>query len=317
MNLFSTQYHISVDSGLIDDFTSIGVKMFYPDDTWGDKIKFFRSNREHEGKPNFHLVSYDQFLMLGDLAFLIPCEQLWGDFHELMKARNNPNDKLILLTAQNNFERFIPKDYVKNLLSHDSEFHRISGSPNKMLYFSKPLILLNEQKDLKNAFESKKVTLYTNGFTGAGFEPEYTLAKEFRDEWLKHTGYNIQFYGHGNELGQISMPDVQRNMLDSMFTLVFKRRETWGQMVNESMLLGTPCIFSREFITSTFIDYEITPDTAVIKEGESIPEFVDRILSMSFDEYVSLSYQAQAIAELFTSEQPRRKQLKRFMDRLL
>jgi glycosyltransferase involved in cell wall biosynthesis len=137
------------------------------------------------------------------------------------------------------------------------------------------------------------------------------MANEFRALWEKRTGYKVPFYGANSEMGTILQPEIHRRMAESMFTLSFKAIETWGQMVNESMLIGTPVILAEEFITGTFQEYELNPDTAIIKRREeTVEQLVDRILSMSYEEYETLCIQAKTISEMFTAEAPRRAQLK-------
>jgi hypothetical protein len=79
-------------------------------------------------------------------------------------------------------------------------------------------------------------------------------------------------------------------------------------MVNESMQLGTPCIFLNEFINNTLKHYEITEDNSII--GDSVEELVDKITSMSLIDYETLCMASQTISKLYCADEPRLAQLK-------
>lgn len=304
--VFFSNYHISVNNTFVDDLLSCGYTVVMPDSSWG-KIWFFASNEEHHSKPNVILVSYEHFLTMPSMLIVIPCTQMIDDLSNLIKERGN-KDIPIYLTAQSNSVDSFPIDGSDFIVSHDLTYHRETKADYKMLYFSRPTLVVNADKDIKACFESKKINLYTNDFYTDGFDLERPEAERFSNLWMEKTGNRVPFYGFGNPDGQLSMTEVQQNMKESMFTLVFKRRETWGQMVNESMLLYTPCIFLNRYINSTFTLYLITKDTSVMA-GE-VQTLIDQISNMNFEQYETLCMQAKTMSELYCSDAPRRDQLK-------
>ncbi len=187
-----------------------------------------------------------------------------------------------------------------------------------MFWTNKPTLTREprSREEMKAAFESKKINLYVHNFEQdiEGFNLERPVALEFRDKWLKESSYKMPFYGHGNLDGKLTQERTQQEMCSSMFSLISKRRETHGQGVGSSMLLGVPCIFFKQFLYSTFTEYEITKDNSLLVE--SVDEAIDRIKAMTWPEYKTLSWEAKTSAERFMADEPRRKQLRWFFDRV-
>lgn len=313
MNVFFSNYHIAVNEGLVDDLVAAGATVLMPKDSWG-KISFFAPNDEHQGKQGVVLISYEEFLSIDKLAILIPCTQMLDDFQRLALERNK-GDKIILLTALSTSLNDFPHDLTDYVLSHDIYYHRATKAKHKMLYFSRPKIIIPDDKDYRRCFDQKQIKLYINNFTKEGFEPELVEAEKFRAQWIEKHNLMVPFFGYGNtENSWLSQEMTQTNMKDSMFTLVFKRRETWGQMVNESMLLGTPCVFLRQFMNSTLKYYEITEDNSII--GDTVEDLIEKIESLSFEQYESMCEATRAIARMHTADEPRRTQLRWFLSKL-
>jgi predicted glycosyltransferase len=103
-------------------------------------------------------------------------------------------------------------------------------------------------------------------------------------------------------------------MVDSMFSLVFKRRETWGQMVNESMMLGTPCIFHESFLHSTFTQYLINQDTALI--SNNVSELVDMAYNITWEQYQTLVNEAYSQSQMYCNDDVRREKLAWLFDKV-
>lgn len=304
-----SNYQVSVDRCLIADLLSTGCRVYRPDDSFRDKMDYLY--RWPDDPPGTIQISYQDFISHPRrFALLCACTQHWEAFNRFKETRGN-RDELVLLSAQVELKQFIPADFVNYLITHDVEFHRLSKAKYKILYFNRPNVTVSSQKDIRKSFENKNINLYQNNFCGENKALEVELATKFREVWEKRTGYRIPFYGTNSENGMLFQKDIHQKMLESMFTLSFKKIETWGQMVNESMLLKTPVILADECITGTFRNYEITEDTSIIKRAdETIEELVDRILGMTFEEYETLCIQAKAISEIFTAEQPRKEQLR-------
>ncbi len=316
MKVFFTNYHISVNRGLVEDLHAIGMEVICPTrDFAKGRIDFFAPNDEHADIAE--LIGYEEYQRLPPHIMLIPCTQLVEDFLKLWESRDR-QDVLVLLTANSDHIpawRMVPTDF---LLSHDLTYHRMWDGPFKMLYFSRPRILRPAKtgEELRRSYEERKVKLYINNLEGErheGLKPEYDAAIEMRKLWFDRTGWQMPIYGYGNKDGWPSMLDTQNHLVDSMFTFVSKRRETWGQLINESMQLGTPCMFLRPLLNSTFTQYLINPDTAIV--GDTVEELVDQALSMSWEHYESLVNEAYFQSQMFCNEDVRRQKLKWLFDK--
>ena len=319
MKVFFTNYHISVNRGLVEDLDAIGMEVICPSREFASskegRINFFAPNDEHVGRAT--IIHWADYIKLPPHIMLIPCTQLVEDFLKIWEKRDR-QDVLVLLTANSDHIpawRTVPTDF---LLSHDLTYHRMWEGPYKMLYFSRPTILRPAKTglELRRSFEERKIKLYINNLEGErneGLKPEYDAAVEMRKLWFDRTGWQMPMYGYGNKDGWPSMLETQNHLVDSMFTFVSKRRETWGQLINESMQLGTPCMFLRPLLNSTFTQYLINPDTAIL--GDTVEELVDQALSMSWEHYESLVNEAYFQSQMFCNEDVRRQKLKWLFDK--
>lgn len=321
MKVFFTNYHISVNDCFVDDIASLGHEVLVPTQAFAPgHLGFFAPNNQHAGKKNVSLIDYDQFLKIPEKIVLVfNCSQLYDDMMRLYHARGD-RDQIVLLSSQLGLGEWIAEkpdwpgtDFE---ITHSLIWHRKTPAKYKILYFSKPLILLTPKTDeeVKACFDNKKISLYINHFETkrnfmeeGNFSKELKAAVEFQERWEKKYGSRISFYGAENIDGYLSMRQVQENMKTSMFTLVFKGHETWGQMVNESMLLGTPGIFMKQFIIDMFTEYLITEDTAII--DDSVDGLINQIESMSFPNYLSLVREAESMSKMFTNDSVRREKL--------
>lgn len=309
MLIFYTNYHIAVNECMVNDLTAIGHKVIMPSvDMAKDRIWFFAPNDEHASNPNVEIVSYERFLSLPPMAIIIPCCQLYHDFMKLYEERGK-KDILVYLAALNNTIKIYPLDGADFVISHDIVFHRACKAKYKILYFGRPPILIPKNKDYEKAFREKKIKLYINNFMKDFNKEERIEAEKFADYWGK-----VPFFGYGNPDGWLSREDVQKQMVDSFFTLSFKRMDTWGNAVLESMLLGTPAIFLKKFIRSTFTQYLINHDTAII--GETVEEIVDKLHKIDYYGYLNMCFEAQKQAEMFTNDQNRREKLRWLFDKV-
>lgn len=321
MKVFFTNYHISVNDCFVDDVASLGHEVIMPTISFAkDRLGFFAPNNQHAGKKNVSLIDYDQFLKIPEKIVLVfNCSQLYDDMMRLYHARGD-RDQIVLLSSQLGLGEWIAAkpdwpgtDFE---ITHSLIWHRKTPAKYKILYFSKPLILMQPKTDeeIKLCFDNKRIGLYINHFETkrnfmeeGNFSNELKAALEFSEKWESNYGYRIPFYGAENLDGYLSMAQVQANMRSCMFTLVFKGHETWGQMVNESMLLGTPGIFMNRFIVDMFTEYLITEDTAVL--GNTVDELIKKIQSMQFENYLTLVREAESMSKMFTNDSVRREKL--------
>ena len=322
MRIFFSNYHISVNRTLVDDLVSIGLRVVMPSRGFADRphpfsgrrISFFAPNDEHTSKAD--IVGWDEYMGMEPMLMLIPCTQMVDDLLAIWEARGR-QDALVLLTANSDHQpawRKVPTGYV---MSHDLTYHR-EFTGMKILYFSRPTILRPKKtgEELRQSFDERKVKLYINNLEGerrGGLKPEYEAALRMRRLWEARTGYRMPMFGYGNKDGWPSMGGTQNHLVDSMFTFVSKRRETWGQLINESMQLGTPCMFLRPLLNSTFTQYLITEDTAIL--GDTVEELVDKALSLSWDQYQTLVNEAYSQSQMFCNDQIRQEKLRWLLEK--
>lgn len=301
MKIFYQQYHISVDECFVDDCLAIGHEVVMPsNDMAAGRIDFFRSNDEHADKSGVQIVDFDTFLTLPPMALVIPCCQLYVDMMKLYEARGKV-DTLVFFASLAYTSNVYPLDGADFVIAHDVDFYDRTTAKHKIMYFNRPRVTPKE-KDLRRAFEQKQINLFINNFNQPMYEQEHAHALAFRDAWG-----HVPFYGYGMADGYPDMQGVHDRMHDAMFTLVFKRIETWGQMVNESMLIGTPCVFLRQFINNAFTRYLINPSTAVI--GDTVDDLVAQIKALTFEQYETLCMEARAQSQMFTNAENRRAKL--------
>lgn len=319
MKIFFSNYHVSVNNCFVDDCLAIGHEVVVPTESFAkDHISFFAPNNEHYSKPGVVAADYNNFLQMPPMVLIINCSQMYDDMMNLYRARNEV-DTLVMLSSQPGMGEWVdakPDWHSDYLISHSLIWHRKSKAKYKIFYFNRPKQLESPKtkEEMLKTFKEKKIKLYINHFetatnymTPRSFVKEFEAAKEFREIWQVQTGYKIPFYGYENIDGQLSMEQTQKEIKDSIFTLAFKAHETWGQMVNESMLISTPCIFLKPFIVDMFTEYLITKDTAII--GETVTEVIKTITNMTFEEYETLSVEAQKMSQMFTEEANRRSKL--------
>lgn len=318
MRVLFSNYHISVNRGLVEDLVAIGLDVVMPSKEFaaskGGRIEFFAPNDEHGDIAS--IIGINEFMKMPPMLILIPCTQMVVDLLALYERRGK-KDTIVLLTANSDHQsawRMVPTNFV---LSHDLTYHR-EFTGYKALYFSRPRILREKKdgQDLLNSFNNQILNLYINNLEGErndGLKPEYDAAVEMRRVWLDRTGWRMPMFGYGNKDGWPSMEETQSYLVDSMFTFVSKRRETWGQLINESMQLGTPCMFLRPLLNSTFTEYLINEDTAIL--GDTVEELVDKALSLDWTQYQVLVNEAYSQSQMFCNEDVRREKMRWLFDK--
>lgn len=310
MKVFTTNYHIAVNRPIVEDLVSAGLEVVMPAIEFQQEglLHFFSDNSEHSDIAT--IISYDEFMNMEPMALILNCSQLYDDMMKLYVKRGK-KDILILLSSQVGFGEWIyDRDTpdINYLISHSLDYHRISNAQYKIMYFNKPYLTSDTKTsdEIRKSFDNKKISLYINHFDPIDpdvsgehwdFRDALTEALSFRHQWLLATGNNIPFYGAENKDGYLYFGAAQADMKESMFTLVLKKHETWGQMVNESMLLGTPCIFLNKYIVDMFKEYLINNDTAIV--DDSVENLINKINSMSFEEYETLVVESRNQSNMF------------------
>ena len=315
MKVFTSNYHISVNPTLVDDLLAIGMEVIMPSQDFAKKrIEFFAPNDEHTGK-GVRMIEYREFLQIPEpIVIITPCMHHIEDFERLYVDRGR-KDVMVYLTANSDAKNWYPHkmDYV---MSHDLHLHRNGDIKYKILYFNKPTVTVKPktEAELRRSFDENKLKLFINNFDQPGFEPEYQAAQKLKRMWFTETGVELPFYGYGMPDGWPQPPETHKLMVDCKFNIVFKRRETWGQMVNESMMLGTPCVFLEEFIYSTFEEYLITNDTAIV--AKTVEEAVKRMKEMTWEQYQSLVNEAYSQSQMYCNDDVRRQKLAWLFDKV-
>lgn len=310
MKVFFSNYHISVNDCVVRDLLAIGNEVVMPSQGFGaEHIGFFAPNNEFESLPGVRIVDYIEWLGMESMAVIIPCNQMYDDFMRLYEARGK-KDTLIYLTALSTTVGKFPLDGSDFIITHDLNFHRATKARYKMLYFSKPKMLIEAKKDIAKCFAERKLKQYINNFDTERFLLERIEVDKLEKVWGNH----ITKFGYGMPEGWLSMEESQKNMLDSMFTVVIKRPETWGQAALESMLNYTPCIFLKGMMNSTFREYLINDDTAII--GESVAEIVEKITALELENYETMCIEAQSQANLYTNDANRQAKLKWLLSKI-
>lgn len=314
MKVFFSNYHISVNRPLVDDLVAIGLDVVMPNQSFAQgRIWFYAPNDEHRGKAT--IVGWDEYMRMEPMLMLIPCMQMVDDFLAIWEKRGR-KDVLVLLTANSDHIgswQKVPTDFI---ISHDLTYHRMRPGKYRILYFSRPTILRPRKtaEELRRSFDERKVKLYINNLEhDPGLVPELEAGIRMREVWQEGTGYRMPMFGYGNADGWPSMAATQDHLVDSMFTFVSKRRETWGQLINESMQLGTPCMFLRQLLNSTFTEYLINDDTAIV--GDSVEELVDKALALDWEGYQTLVHEAYSQSQMFCDDHNRREKLHWLMEK--
>ena len=300
-------YHIGVNLGLINDFVSLGFKVYIPAGNLG-RIAFCGDNSPFYNHPGCTPISANDLLTLPPMFLLAACVQQIDDFRRIKQERGNV-DTLLWLTATQDAVGY-PDGYADAILSQDIGYHRSSTVFPKMLYLNKPSVEPYE-KDIRQAFDDKKINMYCNEITT---HPRHAMILEDLRLFREHFP-QTKFYGYQGEHGNLSRPQVHQEIATSMFTIGIKDWETWGQTVNESMLLKTPTIHLRKFTWNILKFYGITEDTAIL--CDTIDEVAERINNMSYNEYETMCWQAYSISKMLTNDDVRREQLNWLLNKFL
>lgn len=289
-------FHYNSTRALINDFIALGYEVVMPVDNWGGKITTFHSNIMFGQR----LISEAEYYSMPSSDLLIGCRE--QEVYMLPIAQHH-GDRIIIHTAQNEDPYQKGYEYV---LASDILFYNSYSSKNKMLYFTKPPIHIQGEKDLQISWNGE-IKTFIHSY--AQYFPEgYQKMQELSQKYQK-----VLCYGDGNEMGAITELQSQSLMLQSKFTLYFKDRDCYGYMPIESMLLGTPLISLWPFIKGkTLGEYFIKKENAVV--GETVDEVVDILKRLTFEQYCQMSWEARVLAEKLTDKNQRLDTMKHILD---
>jgi len=80
------------------------------------------------------------------------------------------------------------------------------------------------------------------------------------------------------------------------------------------MLMGVPVIVFENTLNSTFTEYLLTKDNAIIAKDAT--DAINQINALTFEQYETLCIQARTMSELYCSAEPRINQLKWFLSKI-
>lgn len=293
MNVLIQNFHPNNTIALIKDFKAIGYTVFMPDSNWNDRIRYYFDNSGF----GCELISYNEWMALPPGDIIIGCYELERDLKIVARMHK---DRCILHVSSNNTPYEHGIDY---LLSPDIQTFNNYPAKNKMLYFYTP-ITFNLKKDLKKSFNNKIISSYIH-FYSKYWTESYKLASEFKS---KYSG-NVNFFGAENINGQLAEKDAQENMVKNIFTLYFKEKDCYGNTVLESMALGTPVIAYKPFIIDKTLGMFFLNNTNSIIV-DSVDEAIERLKSLTLDEYTKLSINAIITVNTLTETTQRLNKLK-------
>jgi hypothetical protein len=322
MKVFVTNYHIAVNHCLVDDLRSIGLEVLMPKTDFYNS-NFFAPNDEHFSKSRVVPVDKEVFMQMPPMAIIINCDQLYKPLMTLYEERDK-QDTLIFMPVQSESISVFDINGSDFIIAHDLNYYRKTTAKYKILYFSKPLMfrapreeraasrLFAMFKDAYNSYESCNfIKSYVNNYQDERFYDERFEFSRFENRMR----CKIPQFGYNCPDGWLAQDKVQDEMVDSLFTLSFKRPETWAQTVLQSMLLGVPCIFLERFLQyATIRDYLITVDNSII--GQTVEQCVDRIKSLPSEQYLTLCHEAKSQAQLYCEDSNRRSKLKWLFDKV-
>lgn len=272
-------FHQAGTQALVRDFNRLGYTVYSPTDSWGDRIRYYRKDA-HSLDSNFldntNLITHDQFLEIRPSHVVAGCFEQYDDF---TKLANEVGAKIVIGVAGND-QPVIDGDY---LLSPDIMTYAKYNIP-KVLWLHEPVIPLVE-KDIEGSFNTRQANSYVSNY--AEFFPSgWRYAKDFQSKWEKTSFYGSEF------LYVEDRNHLSRLYSESFVTMYFKDMDCYGQVVLESMMLGTPVVAIRSLIAGKTLGELFLNDSNSIL-GCSIDEVVSRLRTMTLDEYQRLSQNAQ------------------------
>lgn len=272
-------FHQAGTQALVRDFNRLGYTVYSPIDNWSDRIKYYRKDA-HSLDSNFltntTLITHDQFLDIRPSHVVAGCFEQYDDF---TKLANEVGAKIVIGVAGND-QPVIDGDY---LLSPDIMTYAKYNIP-KVLWLHEPVIPLVE-KDIEGSFNTKQANSYISNY--AEFFPDgWRCAKDFQSKWEKTSFYGSEF------LYVEDRNHLSRLYSESFVTMYFKDRDCYGQVVLESMVLGTPVVAIRRLIAGKTLGELFLNDSNAIL-GDNIDEIINRMSNMTYSEYEQLSVNAR------------------------
>jgi len=265
---------------LVRDFDRLGYKVYSPIGDWGGRISYYRKDAmclDSNFLKDTELITYDQFVNIKPSHVVAGCFEQYSDF---TKLADEVGAKIIIGVAGND-QPIYRADYV---LSPDIITFNNYPTNAKLLWLHEPTIPF-VQKDIQQAYEGKQINSYVSNY-GKFFPVGFNYATQFKQSWDKCTFYGDEFeyIKDRNELAN--------KYISSMFTMYFKDRDCYGQVVLESMILGTPVIAIRNLIAGkTLGTYFLNDTNAII--GGTLYEIFNRLNNLTLEEYRMLSINAR------------------------
>lgn len=265
---------------LIRDFNRLGYKVYSPIDNWSGRITYYRegaTSLDSKFLKDTELITYNQFIDIKPSHVVAGCFEQYEDF---TKLADEVGAKIVIGVAGND-QPIYRADY---LLSPDIATFSKYQIKTKLLWLHEPVIPFVE-KDIIKAYEGKVINSYVSNYEEF-FPVGYNYATQFKKEWKTCTfyGQEFEYIEDRNELA--------KKYVDSMFTMYFKDIDCYGQVVLESMALGTPVIAIQSLIHGkTLGTYFLNDSNAII--GDTLQTIYAKLNRLTLEEYKAMSMNAQ------------------------
>lgn len=293
-----SNFHQNGTQAIVDDFVSLGYNVCSPIDDWNGRATYHSGSSVYLEKTT--LISHDEFLKIRPTHVLLGCFEQYTDFTAFAFE---VGAKRIVHVAGNDY----PMTGGEYLICPDritfDKYAKQNKCPNRMMYFSQPIIRTNKKKDIEKSFggEISSFILHYREYWKIGFE----LAQNFRKAHLANGETRCCFYGE--EL-ILSLQESQDRIVDCFFQLYFKDRDCWGNSVLESMWLGTPVIAYEPFIKHTSMGLLLNHSNSIIVG--SVDEALSRVSDITLDEYRDMSERARMDVMAMCDKEKRLSQMK-------
>lgn len=271
-------YHPAGTAALIRDFCRLGFTVYSPDSNWG-RITYFGDNAGLGG----NLISMRDYMALDPGYLLLTCKPQEEDLKAIAREHG---DTIILNIAQQH--QFYEPDISDVMICPDiATFEEYpSRVEHKLLYFPRPILNESFPKDVNAAFASKIVCSYIS--IPHVWPRGYPTYLAFKDAYPHQT----YLFGHESPDGLLGHVACNARMASSYFTVHFKDHEAYGLSCLESMLLGTPIVSLRSFMQDkTLGRYFLNEKNSIVVD--TLEQAVNRLLSLSLDEYCTMSANAR------------------------
>ncbi|GJE67287.1 hypothetical protein LNAOJCKE_4517 [Methylorubrum aminovorans] len=291
-------YHPPATTALVRDFKKIGFEVLSPDSDWG-RFNWYAPN---DGIGSA-LISESEYFSRPPGYVLITCKPAE---ESLKRVAREHGDLMILNVAQ---QYQVYEDGIADvMICPDTETFKNYPHyvEHKLLYFVQPHISDITPKDHASSYAKKSISSFVS-------TPHvWPIASEVFAAFARLYPHHYVNYGLEAPGGYVDHATANRIMVENFFTAQFKDHEAYGLACLESMMLGTPIVTLKRFIEGkTLGEFFLMPDNSII--ADTVEEAVEKLLSISFEDYLRLSENGKARAYEMTSDERTVEVLKRVL----